>query len=608
MLALTLLALAAPQTTWYVDASAAPPGIGTQADPYTRVDFAVAQAATASGDSLLIADGVYPDERIDFSSKQLTLAAAPNANPVLGSTGQDSIIVASAGSRVMVDGIRFEGIMFQSGPDRGGAIRSEGGSVSLTDCSFANCRAVSGGVIHLDGAGLLPELSLAGVTVESSCGAENTGGSFYVDGAEVSVADSELNGFSSYFNGGVFYLKSCDTEVTRTSIDGSAYEYGGGLHVDGGSIVMSACDVEGQSREDYWGGGLYVENGADATVSRCVFHDCYAVNGGAVYSRGSSTIRLVDSYFRNNRTSSLLQNSGRGGAAYIASGTVERCVFIGNRSTHMEQSGGGALAGRMSVYRSTFLNNQGSAGAESVLIYPPASGSMPAVRGCIFAHSSPGGLPPVFGTSTVEYNVSDRPLPGATNVLGDPSFWSDTTLQLLPDSPAIDLLPESFGIDPDGTSPDAGAFTYDQEYCGTGCDGPLGTVSCVAQPNSTGVPSIIRAFGSTDISQDRLVLVVEELPSGSMGYFIASQTASFAPGAGGSSGTLCVGGSVLRFSNTLLTATPIGRSVAFRPLLADLPGASVVTAGDEWFFQLWHRDFDPAGPTSNFSPSLSVQF
>jgi hypothetical protein len=45
--------------TWYVDVNAAPPGTGTPADPYASIQHAIDQPTTLSGDTILVAPGVY---------------------------------------------------------------------------------------------------------------------------------------------------------------------------------------------------------------------------------------------------------------------------------------------------------------------------------------------------------------------------------------------------------------------------------------------------------------------------------------------------------------------------------------------------------------------
>jgi hypothetical protein len=65
-LLIALSGLTAAQTTWHVNIQAVPPGLGTPAQPYTSIQYAIDQAATVKGDTLLVAPGVY-EENIDTS-------------------------------------------------------------------------------------------------------------------------------------------------------------------------------------------------------------------------------------------------------------------------------------------------------------------------------------------------------------------------------------------------------------------------------------------------------------------------------------------------------------------------------------------------------------
>src|SRR5688572_13998739 len=72
-LALAVASPALAQTTWFVDASAVPPGNGTPASPYTSIQHAHDQATTLSGDTLSIAPGDYPEFLFFAQGKALTL-------------------------------------------------------------------------------------------------------------------------------------------------------------------------------------------------------------------------------------------------------------------------------------------------------------------------------------------------------------------------------------------------------------------------------------------------------------------------------------------------------------------------------------------------------
>ena len=66
-------------------------------------------------------------------------------------------------------------------------------------------------------------------------------------------------------------------------------------------------------------------------------------------------------------------------------------------------------------------------------------------------------------------------------------------------------------------------------------------------PNSTGLPGRLRVSGSDSAPLNNLRLTVDQLPSSATCFFIASLTAGMTPMAGGSQGTLCLGGAIGRY-------------------------------------------------------------
>ena len=141
-----------------------------------------------------------------------------------------------------------------------------------------------------------------------------------------------------------------------------------------------------------------------------------------------------------------------------------------------------------------------------------------------------------------------------------------------------------------------GGFCYDQPG--------IGTNYCTANANSTGVPASMSASGSTLVTLNQLVLSTSDLPSGSVGYYLASMDQGFTANPGGSSGNLCLGGTIGRAMGDRVVSTGTG-SVNL-PMSLCLPfnlGGSIA-AGDTWNFQLWFRD----GTTSNTSDGISVLF
>lgn len=146
----------------------------------------------------------------------------------------------------------------------------------------------------------------------------------------------------------------------------------------------------------------------------------------------------------------------------------------------------------------------------------------------------------------------------------------------------------------------------------TALRGPqVGAAYCgVATPNSTGAPATTTARGSALAADRDLVLRVDGLPAQTFGLLVTSRTQGLVPGAGGSLGTLCLGGVLGRFNDLVSASGPLGAfEVRIDPGL--LPeGAALVAAvgGETWNFQCWYRDVVGGAAVSNFSSPVAVGF
>jgi hypothetical protein len=63
------------QSTWHVDGSAVPPGDGSAAHPYTNIQYAIDQATTLAGDTLLVRPGVY-DGGVSMQAKGVSVRSS----------------------------------------------------------------------------------------------------------------------------------------------------------------------------------------------------------------------------------------------------------------------------------------------------------------------------------------------------------------------------------------------------------------------------------------------------------------------------------------------------------------------------------------------------
>ncbi|MEM9381369.1 MAG: hypothetical protein AAGB93_15555 [Planctomycetota bacterium] len=179
-----------------------------------------------------------------------------------------------------------------------------------------------------------------------------------------------------------------------------------------------------------------------------------------------------------------------------------------------------------------------------------------------------------------------------------------------------DGLPRDFAI-----SPDRGRMLFGGELdTGTGVrhDAVVQTLLdisetfCPAAVNSTGRVATMSVFGSPRAADNDVTLRATNLPRASWTHFFTSPERTVVPAAGGSEGTLCVGGAIGRYAGPgqILRAGAPGRVEL--PIDLDLhptaQGSVAVRAGETWHFQAWYRDTRDGAATSNFTDAASVTF
>ncbi|MFT5291454.1 MAG: hypothetical protein ACI82F_003536, partial [Planctomycetota bacterium] len=145
-----------------------------------------------------------------------------------------------------------------------------------------------------------------------------------------------------------------------------------------------------------------------------------------------------------------------------------------------------------------------------------------------------------------------------------------------------------------------GVYAYRSQELG-------GTYCSPAVPNSAGLSGRIIPRGSLTASDNDVILRAQDLPPNQFGFFINGTAQANVPMAGGSQGTLCVGGSVGRYNLNVAQTGPDGR-LELRLDLSHTPtptGTISINAGQTWHFQCWHRD---AGGNSNFTDGVTIVF
>ncbi|MFT7679794.1 MAG: hypothetical protein ACI8QC_003799, partial [Planctomycetota bacterium] len=193
---------------------------------------------------------------------------------------------------------------------------------------------------------------------------------------------------------------------------------------------------------------------------------------------------------------------------------------------------------------------------------------------------------------------------GYTTADNEQIFWTNNTGSQARVIAKINVWPSSSG-------PDCGP--YDLIVSGADGGGGFGTNYCgPGAVNSSGMPGIIAASGSSVVADNDLLITASQLPDGQFAYLLASRTQGFVANPGGSQGNLCVLGDIARFNRAGEVGAIAGGVFALQMPLGDFPepptnGVSVL-AGDTWNFQCWHRDFVNGSPTSNFTDATEVDF
>ncbi|MFT5734231.1 MAG: hypothetical protein ACJA2W_000446 [Planctomycetota bacterium] len=140
----------------------------------------------------------------------------------------------------------------------------------------------------------------------------------------------------------------------------------------------------------------------------------------------------------------------------------------------------------------------------------------------------------------------------------------------------------------------------------------VGANYCTANVNSTGIAAEMSGIGSASIANNDLLLMGTNLPNNAFGFFITSDTSGFVAMPGGSSGNLCVLGSIGRYvgpgqiQNSGSNGTI--ELLIDNTMIPTPTGFVSGSVGETRYFQLWHRDGSPTGPTSNFTDGLAVIF
>jgi len=238
----------------------------------------------SDGDTIVVMDGTYEEELIDFKGKAITLKSA---------TGPESCVLTYPQGSTIVH--------FHSGED----------SQSV----------------------------LEGFTVDSYC---DPGRGIYCENSSPKIVNCIITssewGWHEISGAGMYNKNSNPILIDCSFIDNRAI-IGGGMYNTESNPILINCIFKGNSSVDEHGygrgGGMYNVY-SNPTLFNCIFtrnHACggctgvYGGYGGGMYNRFSKPVLINCTFFRNSVCS-----EGKGGGMYNYEGkpTLTNCIFWGN--------------------------------------------------------------------------------------------------------------------------------------------------------------------------------------------------------------------------------------------------------------------------------------
>jgi parallel beta-helix repeat protein len=198
-------------------------------DDYSTIQFGI--DASANGDTILVADGLYfgfGNRELDFQGKAITVKSVNGSeNTTIWCQFQGRGITFQNGEGLSSI---FEGFTINEGDENyGGGIFCDNSSPTIRDVKIKNCKAghtiySGGGAIYLDSSH--PEFSE--VEIYNNISYHSGGGIFCVDSNPV-LQKVLITNNTAYNDGGGIYFKSSNPVLTNVTIADNSANVGGGI-------------------------------------------------------------------------------------------------------------------------------------------------------------------------------------------------------------------------------------------------------------------------------------------------------------------------------------------------------------------------------------------
>ncbi|MDP6529787.1 MAG: right-handed parallel beta-helix repeat-containing protein [Gemmatimonadota bacterium] len=290
-----------PTALLLVVAQTAPGAVRRVPDDHTTI--AAALTASASGDSVLVAEGTYA-EHLNLVDGVVLLGgwdpgfttqdpSVHTTNVHGGGTGSPFTADATIGAATLVSGFLITG----GGGFPGAGVVIDGGSPTIrgNDIYANGSPGIAGGVLIRSGSTARIEGNLIRINTSTS-----SGGGLRVESSSPSIVGNTIRG-------------------------NVATDAGGGIYFFASSAICSTNVFLNNSSTDGGGGGVYFQNCPDGiTVADCLFEGNTSTYGGAALLRDESTVSFSDTHFELN---TAISNGGAICALSFTTLSLDRCTF-----------------------------------------------------------------------------------------------------------------------------------------------------------------------------------------------------------------------------------------------------------------------------------------
>jgi hypothetical protein len=271
----------------YVDVNSPnDPGTGTASDPFRRIQDAISDASTGSGDEIEIRPGVYTgpgNYNIDPNGFSITIRSIdPNDPEIVSSTiidpnraGRGFDLHRGESRNCVIAGLTIRNGYTASGTD-GGAIRcSNGSGPTIRNCVIRECEATiaGGGIFCTRGSPYI-----VGCLIIDNSASWYGGGVSFVNCNNVDIPDipiiigCKITGNKAGWESGAIDLGRSNLILTNCVIaDNEAVSKGGGINCfDSSNLNMINCTAADNIASDS-GGGLYCSYNSSAQIRNSIF-------------------------------------------------------------------------------------------------------------------------------------------------------------------------------------------------------------------------------------------------------------------------------------------------------------------------------------------------